>query len=667
MTSIVLLSPLSLAPIPTLTASRRRPGTKTALGPNALVASVVIHAATPADRSTGAPARVDAADRQRVLVDEESELVGALERDYGAVRGDLAVVAGIDGRSSSAGLRLRRSPTGSTRGNRRRRRVPRTASAEPTPQRPLQGHWLQRGGAKSDAECVVQSHSWILETAPVTSAHLNIITDGTALSPYVRGLNTTMRGRKTNIADPTNPIDEEPMSDPNKPGQPDGPPNPRDRRVAVRRRRFLTGVAADDRRAGARKGVLAAKEPKESKLPPPQASGVEHIVVLMMENRSFDHYLGWMPDADGEQAGFRTATATASSRTRIRSPPSFQGCGKSDPDHSYAGGRVEYNNGQCDGWLVAGDNDLFSIGYYTKADLAFYGQAAPQWTRPATAGSRRSWPRRIRTASTSTLRRPIGSTTRSRSRRCRRSGTVLAEKGVRGRYYFSDVPLLALWGSKLHPDRPSFSQFLADCANDDLPEVSFVEPRFLVEATEPPATIIRSPISATARAFVDLVYKAVTNSRAWKNTVLVVNYDEWGGFFDHVPPPTAPIPPPTPSPATGTARLGFRVPALLFSPFARRGYVSNMQFDHTSILNMIEWRWNLKPLTVRDETANNLAEALDFKLKKPPAPPQFSVPPGPFGRPCGTSSSLKASEAQGSASSDWVILQQKARSYGWPV
>ena len=117
------------------------------------------------------------------------------------------------------------------------------------------------------------------------------------------------------------------------------------------------------------------------------------------------------------------------------------------------------------------------------------------------------------------------------------------------------------------------------------------------------------------------IYNALTTSPNWSSTVLVINYDEWGGFFDHVAPPVASVPAATR--AAGIAEginvndpkfglLGFRVPNLIVSPLARRGYVSHDRFDHTSILKMIEWRFGLAPLTVRDATANNLASVLDF-------------------------------------------------------
>src|SRR5205085_4976865 len=109
-------------------------------------------------------------------------------------------------------------------------------------------------------------------------------------------------------------------------------------------------------------------------------SGIENIVVVMMENRSFDHFLGWLPGADGKQAGLTYLDNAGVAHATVPLAPDFQGCGRSDPDHSYQGGRIEFNNGACDGWLRAGSNDDYAIGYYTQADLTFLGSAAPAWT-----------------------------------------------------------------------------------------------------------------------------------------------------------------------------------------------------------------------------------------------------------------------------------------------
>src|SRR2546427_1988657 len=87
----------------------------------------------------------------------------------------------------------------------------------------------------------------------------------------------------------------------------------------------------------------------------PSSCGIEHVVVMMMENRSFDHFLGWLPDADGRQAGLSYLDSAGVGHPTYALAPDFQGCGHADPDHSYEGGRVEYNGGSCDGWLRVND------------------------------------------------------------------------------------------------------------------------------------------------------------------------------------------------------------------------------------------------------------------------------------------------------------------------
>jgi len=159
------------------------------------------------------------------------------------------------------------------------------------------------------------------------------------------------------------------------------------------------------------------------------------------------------------------------------------------------------------------------------------------------------------------------------------------------------------------------------------------------------------------------VYSAVASSPDWKHTVLVFTYDEWGGFFEHVPPPAAPIPPASAAAGDLDGLLGFRVPCVVVSPYAERGAVSNLTVDHTSILRMIEWRWNLQPLTVRDATANNLALALDFG-KPNRSEPLYPIAPGPYGAACPAEpspSSFVVSE------NEWITVRALAQSYGWNI
>jgi phospholipase C len=229
----------------------------------------------------------------------------------------------------------------------------------------------------------------------------------------------------------------------------------------------------------------------------------------------------------------------------------------------------------------------------------------------------------------------------------------LAAKSLPAKYYFSDIPFLALWGVKYLPVMHPITEFLADCSAGRLPAVSYVDPRLLGEQEglsndDHPHADIRN-----GQAFLNEIYTAVTASPNWQNTILVITYDEWGGFFDHVPPPRAPIPPATAAAGDSDGLRGFRVPTFVISPWSR-AQVSPLVFDHTSILRMIEWRWHVEPLTIRDATANNLASALDFSQRNLNAP-AFSVPPGPFGAPCALT---------GVVPNKWDQLAELARTLG---
>ena len=425
------------------------------------------------------------------------------------------------------------------------------------------------------------------------------------------------------------------------------------------RRRFLRTAAAAGGALtlGGFSGVERAFS-QSALLPAPAVSGVDHIIVLMMENRSFDQMLGWLDRADGRQHGLTYVDADGMPHRTYRLAPDFQGCGHPDPDHSYEGGRIEYNGGACDGWLRAGDNDEYAIGFYTKKDLPFFAEAAPRWTvcdRYFSAIMAGTFANRIyqHAAQTDRLANTFDLCTLP---------TIwdrLAAAGLEGRYYFSDLPFLALWGSKYVSIARPIDAFFADAAAGTLPAVSFVEPRFLGEEVglsndDHPFADLRN-----GQAFMNRVYAAVTSSPAWSNTVFVINYDEWGGFFDHVPPVAAPIPPADQVAGNLDGLRGFRTPCLVVSPYAQREHVSHVTLDHTSVLRLIEWRWGLEPLTVRDATANNLADVLQFGA------PQFkakrlNVPTGPFG-------SLCIPGVPDVTDEEWLPLLKLAAEAGWPV
>jgi phospholipase C len=234
---------------------------------------------------------------------------------------------------------------------------------------------------------------------------------------------------------------------------------------------------------------------------------------------------------------------------------------------------------------------------------------------------------------------------------------------VTGKYYYGDIPFAVLLGSHSppralngNPLAPLPGTFFGDAAAGTLPAVSFVDPRFTSEengtsADDHPHADIRA-----GEAFMNQVYDALRNSPTWSSTVFVINYDEWGGFFDHVPPGHAA------DVARKTSLRGFRVPMVVMSPFARRNHVAHQTLDHTSILRMIEWRWGLKPLTDRDKNAHNLANVLDFTLTDTTSP-TYTV--APFDSDTGLCAT--AAQESGSEDREWAPLKKMALEQGWQV
>jgi len=414
-------------------------------------------------------------------------------------------------------------------------------------------------------------------------------------------------------------------------------------------------------RAGFDPFVARAGAASNSNLPAnPADSGIDHIVVVMMENRSFDHYLGWVPGADGKQAGLQFTD-------RLGRPQSthhlgdFQGCASPDPDHSFEGGRIQLNRGKCDGWLISGENDAFSIGYYRGPDLSFYGQAVPQWTtfdRYFSATMAETYPNRFYQHSAQTDRTHNSTATATMPTIWDR----LQAANVSATYYFTDVPFLALYGSKYVGITRPIAQFTLDAALGTRPAVSFLDPKFLDEGSGTSADDHPHGDIRAGQAFLNGVYRSVTTGPAWAQTALVINYDEWGGFYDHVAPTTAP----DARPDLGTGLRGFRVPCVLISPRARRGYVDHTVHDHTSVLKMIEWRHGLAPLSERDAAANNLATALDFKSPANLAAPSYAVPSF-VGLPCLPAPLSNYPIGAASGYEEWHVLRDLARSTGYSV
>ncbi len=298
----------------------------------------------------------------------------------------------------------------------------------------------------------------------------------------------------------------------------------------------------------------------------------------------------------------------------------FTGCGHIQPDHSYEGGRIQYNAGKMDGFLRSG-NDTYSLGYYQEEDLTFFGALARQYTtldRYFCSFQGPTFPNRIFLHSGQTDR------TSNTSDVCHLE-TIwdsLSEAGVSARCY---SPWLALWGSEYADNTYSYDDYLNDAAAGQLPAVSFVDPQYspVTGSTDDhPFADIRN-----GDAFLSQTYHALVNSPCWRNSVLIITFDEWGGFFDHVAPPRVVAPNTTDNDVIdGRVLLGLRVPTVIASPFSVGSSlfprVNSTVFDHTSVLKLIEWRWNLSPLTARDASPEigNLAVALDFARSRTESP-----------------------------------------------
>ena len=415
------------------------------------------------------------------------------------------------------------------------------------------------------------------------------------------------------------------------------------------RRGFLKGSAALAGMIGvpgAFAGCAAAPKRAVSR-GPGGAAGIDHIVVVMMENRSFDHFLGWLPGADGKQAGLSFLDAEGVSHD-THHLEGFASCEFADPGHSREAGRIQLNGGRNDGFMKKSP-DTLPIGYYEQADLPFMGRVAEEWTVcdnyfAATLGP--TFPNRFYQHCGQSDRWENWLTISS----LRTIWDRLSDAGLEGRYYYSDVPFSALLGVRHALITRTYDQFLSDCSAGLLPNVSFVDPKFLIpplgSSTDyHPASDIR-----LGDRFLHDTYEAVTNSPNWERTVLVINFDEWGGFYDHVAPPVGADSHP------GLAQRGFRVPCVVASPLAKRGNVAHGLYDHTSVLKMIEWAWDLPSLAPRDAAANNLADVLDLGGTPDLSVPHWSLP-----------SFTPADCTPNFVDSLWAPLRDQARALGFSV
>ena len=334
----------------------------------------------------------------------------------------------------------------------------------------------------------------------------------------------------------------------------------------------------------------------------PQDSGIEHVIVVAMENRSFDHFLGWLPGAAGIPPGLSFKDGSEAVHPAYALSGDYTGCGHPLPNNSYGvANNTAYDDGKMDGFLRVAGNDIYSIGYYGAHDLPFLAAFAQAYTTCD------HWFAPILAETFANRMFLLAAQTDRLSNTLSFSGlpTILdslSKAGVSHRYYFGNIPFLALWGLKYLSSSSTFDSFLSDAAAGNLPAVSFLDPKFTelddgVGNDDHPHSDIRN-----GEAFLSQVFHAVSTGPKWGSTVLIVTFDEWGGFFDHVAPPRMIAPNNVDTNLlNGEALLGFRVPTVIASPYTRgTNKVDSTVYDHTAILKLIEWRWGLSPLTLRD-------------------------------------------------------------------
>ena len=396
----------------------------------------------------------------------------------------------------------------------------------------------------------------------------------------------------------------------------------------MNRRQFSQGVLAGTGALTAftacRTRVPTYQTPTPGPLPnpigvKPQDSGIEHIIVVLMENRSFDHLLGWLKGADGIPSNLRYDDISGVPHPVYSLGSDYTGCGHKVPDNSYGTPNVTaYNNGKMDGFLRVPGNDIYSIGYYGAKQLPFLAGLAQAYTTCD------HWFASI-LAETFPNRMFLwaGQTDRL-SNTLSLSGlpTIfdrLSNARVSHRYYFGNIPFLALWGLKYLSISATFDEFLSDAQSGNLPAVAFVDPKFTefddgLGNDDHPHSDVRN-----GDAFLSRVFHAVASGPKWPKTVMIVTFDEWGGFFDHVAPPRVIAPNDLDKDlVNGKALLGFRVPAIIASPFTRAdNQIDSTVYDHTAVLKLIEWRWGLSPLTLRDASSDIGNPVARFNFSSP--------------------------------------------------
>lgn len=397
---------------------------------------------------------------------------------------------------------------------------------------------------------------------------------------------------------------------------------------------------------GAATAPRPAVPPEAAKgLPEDPTGGLEHVLMIMQENHTFDNYYGTFPGADGPPSGTCVPRDPDDPELGCVEPFHLESARTEDLHHGRSVSIRAYNEGRMDGFVIAQDERNLpgevALGYYDGRDLPFYWNLATDYVladrffSSDAGGSLANHMYWVAARGATSVPEDGFSFPTIFDR--------LQEAGIDWKFYvqnydpsitFRDldpdspkasqivwVPLLNFPRFLDDPERNSrivdISEYYRDLAEGTLPAVGFIAPSGASE--HPPGDVTIGQVYATS------LITALMRSSSWSSSLFVVTYDDWGGWYDHVPPPQVD--------ADG---YGFRVPALFVSPYSRSGLIDSTVYDYTSVLRFIEEHWGLDPLTARDATANSIGAALD--LTQPPKAPRFPAsvyPPVPKEDPTG--------------------------------
>jgi phospholipase C len=398
--------------------------------------------------------------------------------------------------------------------------------------------------------------------------------------------------------------------------------------------------------------ATACSSGKSSSAPPPTTSAlvttttisptrglirnIDHLVVLMQENRSFDSYFGQLDPKVQSKTGNPDPLNKSGPPILPFENPLM--CETADLAHGWDAVQQEIDGGKMDGFTAANvdatdPSGKRAMANYGPNDLPFYYGVARTFgiaDRYFSSVPGPTYPNRYYLIAGTSFGHTANEFPTNGGWTQKTVFEELDAAHISWKIYNSQVSVESLLFKYVH-DRAAahvvgIADYFTDAAAGKLPQVSFVEPVFIGKVTEendehPPAN------PQLGQQFSAKVVNALMKSPNWPSSAFFLVWDEHGGSFDHVAPPAAPKPDniaPILDPGAPPAafdRYGVRVPLLVVSPWSRPGYVSHVVHDHTSILKTIEVRFGLRPLTRRDALAAPLTEFFDFSR------PTFATPP----------------------------------------